>query len=98
MAKCWERRPPPDARYHTTAWQHLRKRVLAEEPWCTLRLPGCTGRSTQADHIVSANTAPELFFERRNVRGTCAKCHMKRSRQQQRFRPRDEPLGQAGWF
>lgn len=63
---------------HTYRWRQLRLRVLAEEPTCRLRLPGCTGVSTTADHIIPGSQAPHLFYERGNVQGSCRSCNFKR--------------------
>jgi hypothetical protein len=35
----------------------LRKRVIAEEPCCWLRLPGCTIKSDTADHVIPGRSA-----------------------------------------
>jgi 5-methylcytosine-specific restriction endonuclease McrA len=86
--KPWDRRPAPDQRYTGTNWRKMRARVIREEPICQLRFPGCTGRSVQVDHIVSANDRPDLFLVRSNLRGLCAACHFKRSAEQARARRR----------
>ena len=62
----------------TRAWRKLRDKVVAEEPSCTLRLPGCTGWSRTADHILTYATHPELAMERSNLRGACLHCNQKR--------------------
>lgn len=60
----------------TRAWRKLRAQVIAEEPWCQLRLPGiCTGVSTTADHIIEVDRCPDLAMERSNLRGACAPCN-----------------------
>lgn len=56
-------------------WRELRLRVLAEEPYCQIRGPRCTGVSTQVDHVVALSIAPELAHERSNLRGACAPCN-----------------------
>ncbi|BBH17489.1 hypothetical protein Back2_17760 [Nocardioides baekrokdamisoli] len=59
----------------TRAWRALRDRVVAEEPDCTLRLPGCTRASQTGDHIKPVETHPHLALERTNVRGACTSCN-----------------------
>ena len=59
----------------TYAWRKLSQQVVREEPTCRLRLSRCTGVSTSADHIVSAQAHPELFFERSNCQGACSNCN-----------------------
>ena len=68
---------PGDPR-HTRKWRTLATQVIADEPLCTLRLPGCTIVSTTADHIVPVSTDPTLAFERTNLRGSCASCNYAR--------------------
>src|SRR6266542_3535942 len=55
-----------DPRYRLPAWKRLRERILRERPRCEIRLPGCTGRATSVDHIVSANVAPDRFLDPTN--------------------------------
>lgn len=72
------KRLPGDKR-NTAAWQALRLRVLAEEPDCQLRLPGCTGKSTTVDHRIPVSVQPALCLIRANCRGACAHCNYSRS-------------------
>jgi 5-methylcytosine-specific restriction endonuclease McrA len=72
-----KRRHPLDKR-GTAAWQRLRLQVLREEPRCWLRLPGCTGASTTADHVIPVSERPDLALVRSNVRGACAHCNYSR--------------------
>jgi len=60
-------------------WRKLAAQVRAEEPMCWLRLPGCTIRSTTADHIIPAAIRPELALVRSNIRGACHSCNSKRT-------------------
>ena len=64
----------------TYAWRKLSEQVRAEEPTCRLRLPGCTGVSEVADHIIPASQAPDLFLVRSNIRGSCKSCNDLRGR------------------
>jgi len=67
--------------YRSGSWLALRNRVLAEEPQCRLRLPGCTIWSTHADHIrPMAESGAE--FARENVQGVCVHCHRKKTGQE----------------
>jgi 5-methylcytosine-specific restriction endonuclease McrA len=65
---------------HDRAWRHLRDQVVREEPQCWLHLPGCTGTSTTADHVIPRSSRPDLTMVRSNLRGACAKCNRKRGR------------------
>jgi 5-methylcytosine-specific restriction endonuclease McrA len=66
------------ARYGgTTRGRRLNARVVREEPDCRLRLPGCTGLSTTADHIVPVSLGGERY-DRANLRGACAHCNYSR--------------------
>lgn len=60
------------------AWAKLSKQVAKEEPICWLRLPGCTIRSTGADHYYPVKTHPQLEFVRSNCKGACAHCNLAR--------------------
>jgi 5-methylcytosine-specific restriction endonuclease McrA len=61
--------------YQSSTWRRLSNRVVREEPTCWLRLPGCTIRSTTADHIIPVSTRPELALVRTNCRGACRSCN-----------------------
>jgi 5-methylcytosine-specific restriction protein A len=86
-SKPWTNRPA-DTRYTSAEWRKERAFVIQQEPDCQLRFPGCTGRSTQVDHILSANDRPDLFLTRSNLRGVCAKCHYRRSAEQSKAKRR----------
>lgn len=51
----------------------IRAEVLHRDPYCTLRLEGCEGASTVADHIVPA--AEGGRYEPANLRGACDHCN-----------------------
>lgn len=59
-------------------WRKLRDQVVKEEPLCRLRLGCCTIISTTADHIIPVRDRPDLKYERRNLRGACQPCNMRR--------------------
>jgi 5-methylcytosine-specific restriction endonuclease McrA len=62
----------------TREWGKLSKQVAREEPICWLQLPGCTGRSTGADHYYPVKTHPHLKDVRENLRGACLHCNTAR--------------------
>lgn len=62
----------------TRAWVKLRDRVVREEPVCWLQLPGCTGVSQTADHVLTVKARPDLALERSNLHGACHHCNNKR--------------------
>jgi len=62
----------------TRAWRRLRDLVVREEPNCQLQLPGCTGASQTADHILPVIQRPDLALVRSNLRGACHPCNMAR--------------------
>jgi 5-methylcytosine-specific restriction endonuclease McrA len=64
--------------YRSNAWKTLARQVVREEPICWLRLPGCTIRSTTADHIIPVSQQPDLLLVRANVRGACRRCNTAR--------------------
>ena len=64
---------------HSRAWRKLRDQVVAEEPLCWLRLPGCTTVSTTADHVLTRKERPDLAMVRANLRGACASCNGRRN-------------------
>ena len=70
-------RHPLDPR-NTRAWQKLATQVVLEEPVCWLQLPGCTIRSTTADHIIPPLQASHLAMVRSNLRGACKHCNSSR--------------------
>lgn len=57
------------------AWRQLRDQVVVEEPSCWLQLPGCTGASQTADHVIPVSVRPDLAMERSNHRGACHACN-----------------------
>jgi hypothetical protein len=76
---------PSRSLYRKNKWRLLALRVIKEEPTCWLRLPGCTHRSTTADHIIPVSVRPDLAFVRTNCRGACHSCNSLR---------RDTPITQ----
>jgi len=72
----------------------IRPHILKRDPRCKLRYPGCTGVSTQVDHIQRGDDHSYA-----NLQGVCAKCHATKSaregrnaqlsRRQKRLRPQE---------
>jgi 5-methylcytosine-specific restriction endonuclease McrA len=60
------------------AWTEMVARVCKEEPYCRLRLPGCTVRSRTADHIHPKSKRPDIAHLRKNLRGSCVHCNVHR--------------------
>lgn len=72
-------RPRPQVRNGgSRAESALSKQVAREEPVCWLRFPGCTIRSTGADHYHPVKTHPHLRLVRSNLRGACHHCNVTR--------------------
>lgn len=64
---------PPD-------WaSRLVPRILNRDPDCQLQLQGCTGMSTEVDHIGDKHD-----HSNGNLRGVCSPCHSKRTQAQAR--------------
>ena len=71
-------RPRAPGQLTSRRWRRLRDQVVREEPLCRLRLDCCTVVSTTADHIVPVRYRPALKYVRRNLRGACQPCNMRR--------------------
>jgi 5-methylcytosine-specific restriction endonuclease McrA len=71
--------PKRDTPYAMPQWRRIRLYVLARDKYeCQIRMPGCKGRATAADHIVpwldgGAWLAPE------NLRAACGSCNSARA-------------------
>ena len=65
-----------DAMYETPEYKTNRALALKSEPECHWRLPGCTGRSTQADHLrpIALGGGNGLS----NLVGSCENCNRRR--------------------
>ena len=65
-------------RGYDAAWQRLRARVAAEEPYCRLCL--AAGRRTPTEHIDHIKPkAAGGTDDRDNLRGLCRTCHNRRT-------------------
>jgi len=85
-----------NSRGGSSAWRRLRARVLREEPYCRLRLDGCTEISTVADHIVPKAVRPDLVMVRENVQGACKSCNARRGRKSPARARADNPRRPVG--
>jgi 5-methylcytosine-specific restriction endonuclease McrA len=67
-----------DAMYTGASYRRNRLIAIQREPLCHWRLPGCTGKSTQADHLrpVSRGGTNDLS----NLVGSCRHCNEARGR------------------
>lgn len=75
----------------TRRWRELRTEILRRDPICRLQYDCCIQVSTEVDHIVNREAAPDLRYEPGNLQGVCPPCHARktqseRTRGQQRRR------------
>jgi 5-methylcytosine-specific restriction protein A len=74
----WDRykheHPERAARYADHGWKLRRDAQLAKEPNCQLRLPGCRGRATDADHVIPMSLGGSFDGP---LRSLCRPCHLK---------------------
>jgi hypothetical protein len=65
-----------DRRYSTSAWQRVRKAVLARDGYiCGIQGPRCTYRATTVHHVIPSSERPDLFFADANLVSACARCN-----------------------
>lgn len=63
------------------AWRRARAECLRRAAWrCQLRLEGCQGAASQADHVIPVSQGGG--HEQGNLRAACAACHAKVTAQQ----------------
>jgi 5-methylcytosine-specific restriction endonuclease McrA len=61
--------------YDSTAWKLVRKSVLARDGFrCQIRLPGCLGRATAADHVVELEDGGSPY-SLSNLQAACRPCN-----------------------
>ena len=67
--------------YGTYRWKVMRRGVLRRDGYiCQLRMKGCTGRATQADHTLRPEEGG-AFFDQANLKASCKSCNVaKRNR------------------
>jgi 5-methylcytosine-specific restriction protein A len=59
-------------------WRRVRAFVLERDGYiCQIRLPGCTTRASDADHIVPASLGG-AWFDPSNLRAACKHCNVAR--------------------
>ena len=70
------------AEYDSARWKRVRKLVLERDRReCQIRLAGCLGVASQADHIIPSQDIPEndpLFFDMGNLQAACAPCNRRK--------------------
>ena len=70
----WARQPPAwQAVYSDATYQRNRELAIERNPICHWRLDGCTGRSTQADHLVAVSRGVDNSLS--NLVGSCGPCN-----------------------
>ena len=61
-----------DPAYGRAAWKRARLECLRQANWkCQIRLPGCQGAASQADHVYGLAADPQ----HKHLRATCPSCH-----------------------
>jgi 5-methylcytosine-specific restriction enzyme A len=66
------------ALYTSPRYKTNRAIAIKREPFCHWRLPGCTGRSTQADHLRPVSQGGDNSLA--NLVGSCQHCNEARGR------------------
>jgi 5-methylcytosine-specific restriction endonuclease McrA len=75
----WASKPKwRDAAYTTSEYKTNRKLAIQREPECHWRLPGCTLKSTTADHLVAVSRGGSNRLD--NLVGSCRRCNEARGR------------------
>jgi len=68
--------------YNSSRWKRVRKAVLERDRReCQIRLAGCLGVASQADHIIPSQDIGEddpLFFDMSNLQAACAPCNRRK--------------------
>lgn len=62
-------------RGYDAAHRRLREAVLAEQPYCQLRIVCRGAMATDLDHIIPISERPDLRLERSNVQSSCGPCN-----------------------
>ncbi len=60
--------------------RRLRAIVLTRWPWCYLQYEGCTGHSTEDDHVIPVTAGGTDHIS--NHRGACHPCHTIKSKRE----------------
>jgi hypothetical protein len=65
-----------DRRYSTSAWQRLRKAILARDGYAyQIGGPRCTGHATTVHHIIPSSQRRDLFWSDENLLSACQRCN-----------------------
>jgi 5-methylcytosine-specific restriction endonuclease McrA len=73
----WARQPPSrQLAYASPLYVRNRRLAIEREPECHWRLPGCTGKSTTADHLRSVAQGGDHSLA--NLVGSCRPCNQRR--------------------
>lgn len=77
---------PLTKNYHSTEWKKLRESVLARDNHlCQECLKkGLITQASHVDHIQSAISRPDLFWDMNNLQSLCASCHTRKTIEEQR--------------
>lgn len=80
-------KPPAPTRrrneaYWSSRWQRTRKAVLKRDNYqCQIRLAGCLGIATSADHIIPSEVTGHddpLFWDMGNLQAACMPCNRRK--------------------
>jgi 5-methylcytosine-specific restriction endonuclease McrA len=64
-----------DRRYSTSAWQRVRRQVLARDQHvCRIQGPRCRGRADTVHHIIPVSQGG-AFWDETNLAGACEACN-----------------------
>lgn len=69
----WRSLPSRESRGYTRKWRTISRKVRRRNPLCALRLPGCTGLATAADHILPLSLGGTSTFA--NAQPACTACN-----------------------
>ena len=72
-----QQRGSPTRRGYGPLYQTNRKRILKGQPHCAWQLPGCTGRATTADHVVTLAAGGTSDLD--NLVPACKHCNSART-------------------
>lgn len=62
--------------YNDKRWKTIRRATLHRDGYlCQIRLPGCTVRATQADHVTALEDGGQPF-DMANTQASCGHCNV----------------------
>jgi 5-methylcytosine-specific restriction enzyme A len=95
--RSWDHRKSRHERGYGTAWEKLRKRILARDRHlCQACLPKRVTAANEVDHIVPK--AKGGTDDESNLRAICTPCHRAKTAADQGKKPRHRPrIGLDGW-